>query len=399
MNATHTLGGDATVQERWIGIGHSGDADAQRAGRHAADGALIGQDVKLVVVFCSDSYDLDALVREVRARSGDAPLVGCSTAGEIATGGPGDAGVVVMALGGPGFSVSTATASCQTSGLRGAGAEVAECLRELEERPHRVLLLLTDGLAGDQQEIVRGAYGVVGAGVPLVGGCAGDDLKMQATFQMHDDAVLRGAVVAAAIGSDAPLGVGVRHGWRRVGEPLLVTHSADNKVFSLDDRPALDVYLERMGAPAEAREDTEAFTRFALTHPLGLGRRSGEDHVRFIGGADFHERSLQCIAEVPQGATAWFMEGDNASVLEATDAACADALAPLGDHRPLGVLAFDCIARRGILGDQGIQAEVDRVASNAGNAPVAGFYTYGEIARTRGVSGFHNQTLVLLALA
>jgi hypothetical protein len=30
---------------------------------------------------------------------------------------------------------------------------------------------------------------------------------------------------------------------------------------------------------------------------------------------------------------------------------------------------------------------------------VAGFYTYGEIARTHGVSGFHNQTLVVLAFA
>ena len=30
-------------------------------------------------------------------------------------------------------------------------------------------MLLTDSLVGDQQEIVRGAYGVVGAGVPLVG--------------------------------------------------------------------------------------------------------------------------------------------------------------------------------------------------------------------------------------
>jgi hypothetical protein len=29
----------------------------------------------------------------------------------------------------------------------------------------------------------------------------------------------------------------------------------------------------------------------------------------------------------------------------------------------------------------------------------AGFYTYGEIARTRGISGFHNQTLVVLAVA
>ncbi len=93
------------------------------------------------------------------------------------------------------------------------------------------------------------------------------------------------------------------------------------------------------------------------------------------------------------------MEGDHESVLEATDAACSDALAPLGSHRPLGVLAFDCIARRGVLGGEGIQAEVDRVAANAGDAPVAGFYTYGEIARTHGVNGFHNQTLVVLALA
>ena len=389
----------AVATRRWVGLGHSADEDARTAGTAAADAALRGADAKLLVVFCSDSYDLEVLLAGVRERGGTTPLIGCSTAGEIATGGPGDAGVVVMALGGPGFSVRTAAAGCAPHGLRAAGAEAAACLAEVEERPYRVLLLLTDGLAGDQQEIVRGAYGVVGAGVPLVGGCAGDDLKMQATFQLHDEEVLRNSVVAAAIASDAPLGVGVRHGWRRVGEPMLVTRSSDNRVYSLDDRPALDVYLEHLDAPAEARSDPGEFTRFALTHPLGLGRRSGEDHVRFVGEADFEERSLVCIAEVPQGATAWFMEGDDESVLEATDAACAAALAPLDGHVPLGVLAFDCIARRGVLGDEGIRTEVERVALRAGNAPVAGFYTYGEIARTSGVSGFHNQTLVLLALA
>jgi hypothetical protein len=39
------------------------------------------------------------------------------------------------------------------------------------------------------------------------------------------------------------------------------------------------------------------------------------------------------------------------------------------------------------------------VAAGACGAPVAGFYTYGEIARTRGVTGFHNQTLVVLAVS
>ena len=93
------------------------------------------------------------------------------------------------------------------------------------------------------------------------------------------------------------------------------------------------------------------------------------------------------------------MEGDDDSVLEATDVACRDALASLEGRPPIGLLAFDCIARRGVLGDDGIRSEIDRIAHHAGSAPVAGFYTYGEIARTRGVTGFHNQTLVVLALS
>jgi hypothetical protein len=405
---------------RWLAVGRSGLADARQAGRTAATDALCGHDPKLVVVFCTESYDLAELLAGIREAAGDVPMIGCSTAGEISASGPGDAGVVVTALGGPGFAVATAAADAGGGRLREAGAEVAAALDALDVhdtddtddahdggragRPHRVLLLLTDGLAGDQAEIVRGAYRVVGAGVPLVGGCAGDDLRMTATAQFHDGRVLRRSVVAAAIASDAPLGIGVRHGWRRVGEPMVVTRSDGNRVHALDDAPALDVYLDRLGAPADARHDAAAFTRFALTHPLGLSRRSGEE-VRFVAGADFGDRSLQCIAQVPQGGLTWFMEGDDASVLAATDGACGDALAALADiasgryDPPIGVLAFDCIARRGVLGEPGIQAEVDRIAAFANGAPVAGFYTYGEIARTHGTGGFHNQTLVVLAVA
>ncbi|MBA2505551.1 MAG: hypothetical protein H0V29_06345 [Thermoleophilaceae bacterium] len=174
-------------------------------------------------------------------------------------------------------------------------------MNDLEGPSHRVLLVLTDGLAGDQQEIVRGAHSVVGAGVPLVAGCAGDDMRMLRTSQLCDDQALENAVVAAALTSDAPFGIGVRHGWRRVGEPMLVTKSAGTRVHRIDDHPALDVYLERHDAPPEAHTDSAAFTRFALTHPLGLDRRTGEEQIRVVGEADFEERSLECLAEVPQG--------------------------------------------------------------------------------------------------
>jgi len=395
--ATGRLETPATTQQRWIGVGSSGIADSVEAGRQAARDALRGDDPKLLVTFVSPAHDLHALLGGVREICSGVPLIGCSSSGEIATSGPGDASVVITALGGPGFSVATAAGRNASADLRTAGAAAAACAEDAGDKAHRILLLLTDGLAGDQQEIVRGAYSVVGAAVPLVGGCAGDDLAMRKTFQLFDGEVLEDAVIAAAISSDAPFGIGVQHGWRRVGNAMLVSESVGNRVISLDDQPALDVYLDRLGAPQDVRTDPAAFTRFALTHPFGVSRRSGEE-VRFIAGADFAERSINCIAEVPQGGLTWIMEGDDASVLQATDAACTQALEALHGEAPLGFLAFDCIARRGVLGP-GIESEVQRIVTHSGGAPVAGFYTYGEIARTHGMGGFHNQTLVVLAFS
>lgn len=383
----------------WFAVGRSDLDDAGTAGAEAAAAALAGPDPKLLIVFASARYDLEALLAAIGDRSGGVPLVGCSTAGEIAASGPGDSGVVITAIGGDGFGARTAAAESASAGLREAGAEAARGISDLDGHPHHTLLLLTDGLSGDQQEIVRGAYGVVGATVPLVGGCAGDDMQMRGTFQMHGDRVLSDAVVAAAIASDAPMGIGVRHGWSRVGEPMLITRSADNHVHEINERPALDVYLDRLSAPDDVRSDAADFTRFAATHPLGLASRRGEPQVRFVGGADFEQRSLICIAEVPQGGLAWLMRGDADSVLEATEGACEDAFRALEGRPPKGVVAFDCIARRGVLGDDGIKSEIARIAAHGSEMPVAGFYTYGEIARTHGVSGFHNQTLVVLAVS
>jgi len=383
---------------RWFAVGRASGSDDQ-PGRHAVEQALVGPDPRLLIVFCSESLDLVETVRQIHQRSGGASLIGCSTAGEIATNGPGDASVLVAAFGGDGFSVSTAIARDASRNLRAAGKHVAGCLPSADDRPHRALLLLADGLAGNQQEVVRGAYAVLGAGVPLVGGCAGDDLKMTRTFQMYGDEVVTDSVVAAGLASDAPLGIGVRHGWRKLGEPMLATSSGGDRVYELNDEPALDVYLDRLNHPVTTPLSPEELARTALQHPLGLSRREGEEQIRFITGGDSTDRSLRCAAEVPQGGLVWIMEGDAESVLTATDAACLDSLAALDGNPPRGLLAFDCIARRSVLGEQGIKAEIDRIATIARGAPVAGFYTYGEIARTSGISGFHNQTLVVLSIA
>lgn len=383
--------------DRWFAVG-TADASADDAGGRAADAALIHDGAKLLIVFCSPTENLPDLIGQIRSRSGDVPMIGCTTAGEIARYGPRDGSVVVAALGGDGFVIGTAAAVGASADLRGAGARAAHCLPSPAGHPHRVVLLLTDGLASDQDEIIRGAYSVLGAGVPMVGGCAGDGLKMTRTFQFHGDRVLTDSVIAAGIASTGPLGIGAQHGWRAVGEPMLVTGSSPNRVDSLDNRPALDVFLERLGTePGQLRpEDLPAL---ALMHPIGLGRHRGEEQMRFITSADFTRRALFSTAQVPQGSLVWLMEADTSAVLAAATTACDASVAALGGSTPLGMLAFDCVARRGVLGEEGIKKEIQRLADAAGGAPLAGFYSYGEIARTHGMRGLHNYTLAILSVA
>ena len=61
---------------------------------------------------------------------------------------------MVAAFGGDDFSVAAAVAENVGDGLREAGAEVAKAVSHLDDRPHRILLLLTDGLAGDQVNLM-----------------------------------------------------------------------------------------------------------------------------------------------------------------------------------------------------------------------------------------------------
>jgi len=381
---------------RWLRVGRSGADVPAEAGREAAALALDGGTPALVVVFSSPFLDLAEVAAGVRAAAGDGvPVVGCTTSGELAGLEVGSGSVVVVALGGPGLTVRTARGSL-ADGPRAAGIAAAAGIEAIDA-PHRLLLMLTEGLAGDRAEIVRGAYSVAGAGVPLVGGCAGDELEMRRTLQLYGDEVLTGAVIGAAIGSEAPIGVGIGHGWRRIGEPIVVTASNGDRILRLDDEPALDYYLTRLGAPPEAFDDQATWQQRSLLHPLGLPRPGGEE-VRAILGVDFADRSLFC-GDVPQGTMIWIMEGDADTVLAGTGVACDEALAMLGDRPPVGLIAFDCTARRGILGEEGVRREVQEIAARAPGAPVGGFYTYGEIARTRGSRGVHNATLVMLALA
>jgi hypothetical protein len=386
-------------RRRWMGVARSDDEDSRAAGAAATREALTGPDPKLLIVFFAISHNPAEVLDGMRDVAPDVPIVGCSTHGEIAPGGPADGTVLVTAIGGPGIEVATAVARDVTGNQRAAGAAIAQCVTETPGRPHRVLLMLTDGKIREQETILRGAYGVLGASVPFVGGAAGDGWRMATTLVIGHGEVMTDAVVGVAIASEAPLAVAFGHGWQKTGEPMIVTSSSQGRVYTLDDRPAMDTYLDRLGAPPEAYTDAQAFMQFALARPLGVQRRSSVEARNLSTGIDLEGRSVGGAGAIDHGCLTWAMTGDEDSILAATDTVFETVMADLGGREPVGMLAFSCAALRAVLGDEGIQRENDRMAKWARDTPYAGFYTYGEIARIRGIDGFHNQTLAVLAIS
>jgi len=236
----------------------------------------------------------------------------------------------------------------------------------------------------------------------LVGGLASDDWRFDRTRQFAGDSngveMFNDAVVGVAIGSPRPVGLGVAHGWRRSGDPMVVTDSEGLKVYEFDNEPALDVFLARVGLDESVLTAGDSFRLAALEYPLGVATRSGEE-IRVIQGVDLADRSVLVSAGIPQGGLAWLMEGDLESLVAGGTDSCQQAVETLGGENPIGLLTFDCAVRRRELGPAGVLREFAEIERIFPGVPFGGFYSYGEIARYRGATGMHHLTMVSLALA
>jgi hypothetical protein len=354
-----------------------------------------GPDPRLLIVFAPAGYPAEEIAEAVADVAGGVPFIGSSTTGHIGSAGPPDDGVVVVGLGGD-VAVETACGTEVNRRPREVAAEVGQALHSPSGPDPRLVLMLTDNMATDQQELVRGAYSAFGAGVPLVGAVSGFGVEQTSPWQLYHGKVVEDAVVAASLTGDLPIGISVKHGWQRAGAAMLATASADNHVYTLDDRPALEVYLERQVAPAGIEHDVLAFRDFALSRPLAI-RRRGEVAIRHVIAAVPADGVLVCAAAIPRGAAVWLGTTDAESTLGAAQDALAEAVASLGGAPAQGLLVFDCSGRRGVLHDA-VKDEWRRMRAGAGDVPIAGFYGNGEIARIRGANGYHNQTIVACAI-
>jgi hypothetical protein len=373
--------------------------DAVDAGVAAATQALAGLDgaaAAMVIVYASVRYDLDVLLTAIRSVTGSVPVVGETSTGQFHEGvliKP-DTGVAVLALTAGPYQFGFAYAEGLSSGGEAAGRELARAARAdlgPDRKPYATLMIFTDGLADEQQTLVTGLHAVTGAAIPVVGGAAADDRKLNGTFVFFGDRVLRDAAVVVWIGSDRPIPVTIGHGWHSIGLPLLVTKTDGLVVEEIAGRPAREVFDENIRHGNTDNEDGIRAGGYYSTHAFGLIEPDGSHLIR---GVYMTADRIHTFAPLPVYSAVQVMGCNPDDLLKMSHDVAERAVT---DRDPSVLLVFSCIARLDILKDRGPE-EAATLQAAAGKVPVFGVYTYGEFARTTSVAGYHNATVAAIAL-
>jgi hypothetical protein len=386
-----------SVDVRSVGQGSSTHDDSQTAARECVGAALGGRAPApddLVIVHPTIEYDPLAFFEAAAEAAAPAQLVGCTAYGGFTSTVNVARGAVALYVPAAELTFGIASVDSSSGDLRGAARRVTELARERAggDGEHSVLVMFSDGLAGDQREVVRGSYAVTGATVPMVGGAAAEDVTMSPTYQFAEGKLMSNGLVAVWINSPYPLGIGVAHGWHPIGDPMTVTRAEGNVIHELDGRPAVDVYRTQRGALADA--DDASFARLTYDHPLGLANASGAFDGRHILGCT-DEGALVMFGHVSEQSMVQVLAGNQRELVDAAGQA-ASAAAGMLDGAPRGAMVFSCTGRVAPLGEA-LRDEPAAIDARLGGAPFAGFFTYGEFARVTGSTGFHNATVVVLA--
>jgi methyl-accepting chemotaxis protein len=385
--------------------GASKHRDSFAAGVEAANTAvakLRGEAPDYGFVFASPTHDLGAVLRGAREAAGALDVIGCTTAGEITEGGLTHEGVSLMLV----ASKSSAASVAFASGLRANPEHVAHQLHQpagLQRKTggtrnlrQATTVVLIDGLAGAGEKVVVDLHDRAPTGSQVVGGAAGDEGKFKSTTVGAGVSAATDAAVAMHVLGEQKWGVGVGHGLRATTKPMRVTRTSGNVVYELDGEPALQAY-HRHAAERGIKLTSGNLSSYLIAKQLGIHffDRIIRARAPLSAGAD---GSLACAAEIPKGSMVSILDGEPASMLEAARAAAEEAKEHLEGGEAAGVLLFDCVCR-GMILKSAFNREVEAVRSVFGDVPVAGFLTYGEIARYQGsLDGWHNATAVVVAI-
>ncbi|PVW16489.1 FIST signal transduction protein [Marixanthomonas spongiae] len=355
----------------------------------------------LAIVFTSIKQDWQAVSAVLNQRN--ITIFGATTAGEFIDGDIQEGSIALMLLDiDPAyFTLKFLETSPETS------LETAKKLGHTAKNTftNPALIIATGGIFIDGEQIVEGILKGFGKStasngreITLFGGMAGDDLIAEKPLVFTNGKNKDNALIALIIDKDKIDVRGIAScGWKAVGTTKTVTKSEGNIVYTIDDKPALDMLMKYLGVEVK-QEDNKDIVAFLNSwyYPLQLERENGDTVIRAARFANSEDRSLICTGGVPQGAKIKFSLPPDFDAIETVVSEC-ESIKDDAQQRADALVMFSCVSRHLSFGAL-MTEEIEQV-QNLWNAPMVGFFTYGEYGKSKiGTNEFHNNACCVVAL-
>jgi hypothetical protein len=347
----------------------------------------------LAIVFMSFKLDIDA-VCELLNNEG-IQIFGATSSGEFINSEIEEGSIVIMLLDMDPDRFKLLFLEARDSSEYEIAKQLGKKGKELFENPAFVIV---SGWSNhmDGEEVIKGIEDGFGGGAIIFGGMAGDDLTLTGpkAFTFGKSSIT--GLVALIIDEDKIAISGVATcGWKPIGITKTVTKSEGNIVYTIDDKPALDLVMKYLGLNLEEQFNNTVFNLGAY-YPLQLEREGAPAVMRTAQMGNIEDRSLICAGNVPQGSKVRFSLPPDFDVIDTVVEECTEVREEQLKNAD-ALIMFSCISRYLSLGIM-TSEEIQRV-QDVWDAPLIGFFTYGEYGKSRkGKHEFHNNTCCVVAL-
>ena len=360
-----------------------------------------GYQPTLAIVFLSVKQDWEAISKLLDEKG--IQLFGATTAGEFIDGEIEGGSIVMLLLDmNPAYFKIEFLETSQETAFKDA---IKLGLAGKETFTNPAFIIANSGVALDGEPFVEGIIEGFGkypsstdSEVTIFGGKAGDDLALEATYVFTNGKSNNCALVALLIDESKIDVNGIATcGWQAIGTSKTVTKSEGNIVYTIDDKPALDMLMNYLGVEIK-QEDNKDIVTFLSSwyYPLQVERENVDPVIRTAMFANREERSLICSGKVPQGAKIKFSLPPDFDSIDKVVAECKgikDNAQPQAD----ALIMFSCVSRYLSFGVV-MKEELEQV-QKLWDAPMAGFFSYGEYGKSKtGKYDYHNNTCCLVAL-
>lgn len=356
---------------------------------HTKDGFM----PTLAIVFSSVALDIPTLIQPFDEL--DIEVFGCTSAGEIMDNEVSEqsASIMLLDINKSYFKLHFAKTTPEKSTFD-ISKEAALYAKEHFENP--AILVGAGGLAIDAEQIVFGIKSVLPDEMPLFGGSAGDDLAMQRTFVFNSKDFTDNGNVCLIFDADKIEVQGLAtSGWETLGTMNTITKSEGNVVYTINDEPALELFIKYFGFYDNTGTQGELVSTISAQYPLQILREGAEPILRSPIIGDETANSLTLAGGVKQGDKFKFSISPGFEVIDKTIEEYGEFSKDIPNVDAL--VLFSCKGRHTALGPM-IEDEIEGIY-RFWNTPLVGYFCYGEIGHTKtGTCEFHNQTCVLVAL-